>query len=151
VLLPPGMYFQPLPVVYVPRWEFTRHGGPETFGLAPFRGFAETPQAYGMVARITETDVDFYRPDVDRDLSFICGYHALEGSTDGRYAAWQQAALTARQLLLVTGRQEMPTAATVQATDPRVAYDQAWKVLRESSVAIVTTTPDHPAPLKLKF
>jgi hypothetical protein len=148
VLLPPGMYFQPLPLVYVPRWEFNRHGGPEIFGMAPFRSFVETPHVPGMVAHITETDVDLYRPDVDCDLSFICGYHACEGTTDGRYAAWQQAALTARRLLLVTGGQEMPTAATVQATGPHVAYDQAWKVLRESWVAIVTTTPDHPAPLK---
>ena len=43
VLLSPGMYFQPLPVAYVPMWEFNRHGGPETFGLAPFRSFAEIP------------------------------------------------------------------------------------------------------------
>jgi hypothetical protein len=148
VLLPPGMYFQPLPIVYVPRWEFNRHGGPETFGLAPFRSFAEIPQAQGMVAHITETDVDFYRPHVDRDLSFICGYYAGEGSTDGRYAAWQQAALTARRLLLFTGNREMPTGTTVQAIGPEGSYDAAWNVLHESSVAIVTTTPDSPAPLK---
>lgn len=121
VLLSPGMYFQPLPVAYVPMWEFNRHGGPETFGLAPFRSFAETPHVHGMVVHITETDVDLYRPDADRDLSFICGYHALAGTVDGRYAAWQQAALTARRLLLITGRQEMPTAATVAATGPPMA------------------------------
>jgi hypothetical protein len=142
------MYFQPLPVVYVPRWEFTRHGGPETFGLAPFRGFAEIPQAQGMVAHITETDVDFYRPDVDRDLSFICGYYALEGTADGRYATWQQAALTARRLLLITGRREMPTGASVEGIGPEGSCDEAWNVLCESSVAIVTTIPDYPAPLK---
>jgi hypothetical protein len=145
VLLPPGMYFQPLPVVYVPIWEFNRHGGPETFGLAPFRSFAETRHAHRMVAHITETDVDLHRPDVDRDLSFICGYHALEGTADGRYGAWQRAVLTARRLLLITGRHEMPTAATVQAIGPHAAYHQAWKVLHDSFVAIVTTTPDHPA------
>jgi hypothetical protein len=145
VLLPPGMYSQPLPVAYVPKWEFNRHGGPETFGLAPFRSLAETPQAQGMVAHITETDVDLYRPDVDRDLSFICGYHAIGGTSDGRYALWKQAALTARQLLLITGRREMPTAATVEATGPHAAYDQAWNVLHESCVALVTTTADHPA------
>ncbi|MCA1702110.1 MAG: hypothetical protein LC808_02110 [Actinobacteria bacterium] len=148
VLLPPGMFFQPLPVVYVPRWEFNRHGGPEACGLAPFRSFAETYQAHGMVAHITETDVDLYRPDVDRDLSFICGFHALEGTTDGRYAAWQQAALTARRLLLITGSREMPTGATVEAIGPQGSFDEAWNVLHESSVAIVTTTADHPAPLK---
>lgn len=148
VLLPPGMYCQPLPIVYVPKWEFNRHGGPETFGLAPFRSFAKTPQAQDMVAHVTETDVDFYRPNVDRDLSFICGYHALEGTADGRYAAWRQAALTARRLLLITGSREMPTGTTVQAVGPEGSYDAEWNVLHESSVAIVTTTADYPAPLK---
>jgi hypothetical protein len=142
------MYSQPLPVVYVPVWEFNRHGGPEAFGLAPFRGFSEVPLARGMVAHLTETDVDLYRPDVDRDLSFICGYHAIGGITDGRCAMWRQAALTAGRLLLITGRREMPTVATIQATGPHAAYDQAWKVLHESHVAIVTTTADHPSPVK---
>jgi len=148
VLLPPGVYFQPLPIVYVPRWEFNRHSGPETFGLAPFRSFGEIPRAQGMVAHITETDVDFYRPNVDRDLSFICGYHALGGTADSRYAAWQQTALTARRLLLITGSREMPTGTTVQASGPEGFYEAAWNVLCESSVAIVTTTADSPAPLK---
>lgn len=148
VLFQPGMYFQPLPVAYLPIWEFNRHGGPETFGFAPFRSFAEIRQAHGMVAHITDTDVDLYRPEVDRDLSFICGYHAVEGTTDGRYAAWKKAALTARRLLLITGRREMPTGPTARAAGAQASYDEAWEVLHESYVAVVTTTPDHPAPLK---
>ncbi|MGH3565961.1 MAG: hypothetical protein ACRDRH_07995 [Pseudonocardia sp.] len=87
----PGMYSQPLPIAYLPIWEFNRHGGPEAFGLFPFRSFAAIPQAHGMVAHITDTDVDLHRPGVDRDLSFIAGYHAVEGIADGRYAAWKQA------------------------------------------------------------
>ncbi len=85
------MYSQPLPIAYLPIWEFNRHGGPEAFGLFPFRSFAAIPQAHGMVAHITDTDVDLHRPGVDRDLSFIAGYHAVEGIADGRYAAWKQA------------------------------------------------------------
>ncbi len=147
VLFSPGMYSQPLPIAYIPLWEFNRHGGPETFGFAPFGSFADIPQAHGMVAHITDTDVDLYRPDVDPDLSFICGYHAVEGTTDGRYAAWKQAALTTRQLLLITGRREIPTGPRTPAANPPASYNQTWEVLHESHVAVVTTTPDHPAPL----
>jgi hypothetical protein len=128
-------------------WEFNRHGGPQTFGFAPFRGFTEIPQAHGMVAHIRDTDVDVYRPDVDPDLSFICGYHAVEGATDGRYAAWKRAALTTRRLLLITGHREISTGPTIQAANPQAFYHQAWEVLHESHVAIVTTTPNHPTPL----
>jgi hypothetical protein len=103
VLLPPGMYSQPLPIAYIPIWEFNRHGGPETFGFAPFGSVAEIPPAHGMLAHITDTDVDLYRPDLDPDLSFICGYHAVEGASDGRYAAWKQAALTCGARILDGG------------------------------------------------
>lgn len=65
VLFGPGMYSQPLPVAYLPIWEFHRHGGPEAFGFAPFRSFAEIPHAHGMVAHITDTDVDLHRPGDD--------------------------------------------------------------------------------------
>jgi hypothetical protein len=147
VLFPPGLYSQPLPIAYIPLWEFNRHGGPETFGFAPFRGFADIPPAHGMIAHITDTDVDLYRPDADPDLSFICGYHAVEGTTDGRYAAWTQAALTTRQLLLITGRREIPTGGSTHAATLQALYNHTWEVLHESHVAVVTTTPDHPAPL----
>jgi len=148
VLFQPGMCSQPLPIAYIPIWEFNRHGGPETFGFIPFRGFTDIPPAHGMVAHISDTDVDLYRLDIDPDLSFICGYHALEATTDGRYAAWKQAALTTRALLLITGHREIPTEASTQAANPQACYHQIWEVLRESHIAVVTTTPDHPAPLK---
>ncbi|MGH3976274.1 MAG: hypothetical protein ACRDS9_23565, partial [Pseudonocardiaceae bacterium] len=138
----------PLSIAYLPIWEFNRHGGPEAFGFAPFRSFAEIPQAQGMVAHVTDSDVDLYRPGLDRDLSFITGYHAVEGTTDGRYAAWKQAALDTRQLLLITGRREIPTGPAALAAGPKASEDEAWEVLRESHVAIVTVTPDHPYPLK---
>jgi hypothetical protein len=149
VLFPPGMYSQPLPIAYIPLWEFNRHGGPQTFGFAPFRSFADIPHAHGMLAHITDTDVDLYRPDLDPDLSFICGYHAVEATTDGRYAAWKRAVLTSRQLLLITGRREIPTGASTQAAHPQAFYHQTWEVLRESHVAVVTATLDHPVPLTL--
>lgn len=145
VLFRPGMYFQPLPIAYLPTWEFNPHGGPEAFGFAPFRSFAEIPQAQGMVAHITDTDVDLYRPDVDRDLSFITGYHAVDGTTDDRYIAWKQATLNTGQLLLITGRREIPTGPAALTAGPQASEDAAYEVLRESHVAIVTVTPDHPA------
>jgi hypothetical protein len=148
VLFGPGMYSQPLPVAYLPIWEFHRHGGPEAFGFAPFRSFAEIPHAHDMVAHITDIDVDLHRPGVDHDLSFIAGYHAVEGTTDGRYAAWRRAAFDTRQLLLITGRHEIPTGPAALAAGPQAAHDAAVKALRESHVAIVTVTPDHPCPLK---
>lgn len=144
VLFQPGMYCQPLPIAYIPIWEFNRHGGPEAFGFAPFRSFAEIPQAQGMVAHITDTDVDLYRPGGDRGLSFICGYHAVEGIADGRYAAWKQAAFDTRQLLLITGRREIPTGPTALAAGLQTSHDAALEALRESHVAVVTVTPDHP-------
>jgi hypothetical protein len=147
VLFPPGMYAQPLPIAYIPLWEFNRHGGPETFGFAPFGGFADIPPAHGMIAHVTDTDVDLYRPDVDPDLSFICGYHAVNGATDSRYTAWKQAALTTRQLLLITGRHEIPTEPNTPAANPQTSYHHTWEILHESHVAVVTTTPDHPVPL----
>jgi hypothetical protein len=100
-----------------------------------------------MIAHITATDVDLYRPDVDPDLSFICGYHAVDGATDSRYAAWKQAALATRHLLLITGRREIPTGASTPAANPQASYHQIWEVLHESHVAVVTTSPDHPVPL----
>jgi hypothetical protein len=146
ILFGPGLYNQPLPIAYVPIWEFNPHGGPEAFGLSPFRSFAEIPYAQGMVAHVTDTDVDLYRPDVDHDLSFIGGYHAAEGTTDSRYIAWKQAALNTRQLLLITGRREIPTGPSALAAGPQACHDKAWEALRESHVATVTVTPEHPAP-----
>jgi hypothetical protein len=100
-----------------------------------------------MIAHITDTEVDLYHPDLDPHLSFICGYHAIEATADARYATWKQAALTTRELLLITGRREIPTGPSIQAAHPQVSYHQIWEVLHESHVAVVTTTPDHPAPL----
>lgn len=145
ILFGPGLYNQPLPIAYVPIWEFNPHGGPEGFGLSPFRSFAEIPHAQGMVAHVSDTDVDLYRPGVDHDLSFIGGYHAVEGTTDGRYIAWKQAALNTGQLLLITGRREIPTGPAALVAGPQACHDKAWDALRESHVAIVTVTPDYPA------
>lgn len=145
VLFPAGMYSQPLPIAYIPIWEFNRHGGPETFGLTPFQDLAETPHAHDMIAHITDTDVDLHRPGIDPDLSFIAGYHSVDGHTDGRYATWKNAALDTGQILLITGRREIPTGPAAAALGRQASHDKAWEALRESHTAIVTTTPEPPA------
>jgi hypothetical protein len=87
ILFPPGLFNQPLPVVYMPVWELDRHGGPDTFGLTPFHSLTRTPTAHDLIAHVSDTDVDIHRPTGDPELSFIAGYHAGDAAADGRHTA----------------------------------------------------------------
>ena len=50
-------------------------------------------------------DVDLVRPDVDRDLSWICGYHYPEG--DPHFPAWCAEARRRGYILVASGEKDL--------------------------------------------
>jgi hypothetical protein len=99
----PGSFGQPLPGVFAPVMNFTRHGGPEAFGLGRLRdhglGVPADP-IKTLIARVSHTDIDLIDPAETAAFADIGGVHYSEGID----AAWRQAVLSHGILLLLTGR-----------------------------------------------
>jgi hypothetical protein len=124
VLFPPGVFGLPLPLAYVPLWEFTRHGGPEEFGFTRLDRRVMLPGAEGMTASITATDLDLVRPDEGEPDRLIAGYRAGEGSPNQRFfQGWRQSVLDAGGLIVMTGNQAIPNVLGASQEQDQLAYD----------------------------
>ena len=125
VLFHPGAFGLSVPMAYVPLWNFTSHGGPEEFGFRPLNKRIQAPFATGLVAHLTETDLDLVRPDeTDPSLAFITGYHDHgEPSSKGFFQTWRQAVLACSGLVVMTGDQAMPSMLGVSAEQDQLACE----------------------------
>lgn len=102
VIFQPGSFGQPFAGVFAPIANFTRHGGPEMFGLAQLRdqgmGISADP-IRTLAARVSRTDIDLIDPAEDAIDGQVGGVHYAEGI----HAAWRQAAARDGKVLLLTG------------------------------------------------
>ena len=102
VIFQPGSFGQPFAGVFAPIANFTRHGGPEMFGLAQLRdqdmGISADP-IRTLAARVSRTDVDLIDPAEDAVNGQVGGVHYSEGI----HAAWRRAAARDGKVLLLTG------------------------------------------------
>jgi len=137
VLLRQGSLGLALPLAYVPAASFRAHGGAEAFGfttfLPPSAPINEPSLARGLAAELTATDLDLIRPDVDRELGWICGYRPGPDSPD-IFEAWGEEARRHGYILVASGEKDLPT------TGPDCAK-RAFEVLMDSVVAAVALTP----------
>jgi hypothetical protein len=137
VLLRQGSLGLALPLAYVPAASFRAHGGAEAFGftafLPPGAPINEPSLARGLAAELTATDLDLIRPDVDRELGWICGYRPGPGSHEA-FGAWGNEVRRYGYILVASGGKDLPT------TGPDCA-ERAFKVLMDSVVAAVPLTP----------
>ncbi|MEU8104491.1 hypothetical protein AB0C18_12305 [Nonomuraea muscovyensis] len=141
VLLPAGIFGQPLPLAYVPQFSFTRLGGPEAFGFVPAPDrFADVPIAVGLAADVTLTDVDLFQPHLDEGLDFVGGYRPTR---DPLYRDWHAAAHSNGRILVITGHQDLPAGPAHRHDDPRDLMERVHRVVKESFVAIVPVSKTH--------
>ena len=137
VLLRKGSLGLALPLAYVPAASFRAHGGAEAFGfttfLPPGAPINEPSLARGLAAELSATDLDLIRPDVDREIGWICGYRAGPDS-DGIFEAWGEEARRHGYILVASGGKDLPT------TGPDCAK-RAFEVLMDSVVAAVPLAP----------
>jgi hypothetical protein len=99
----PGSFGQPLPGIFAPASAFTRHGGPDVFGLSRLRDhdFSVAAEAIGtLIARVSRTDIDLFDPAEAPPFNWLGGVHYDEGIRDD----WRKAALSQGRVLLLTGR-----------------------------------------------
>ncbi|MET9340302.1 hypothetical protein [Nonomuraea sp. NPDC003804] len=145
-LLPAGIFGQPLPLAYVPQFNFTRLGGPEAFGFVPAPDhIADVPIAIGLAADVTRTDVDLFQPHLDEGLDFVAGYRAIGGQM---YDAWHAAAHTSGQILVITGHQDFPAGPEHRYDNLRDLMERLFQVVKDSYAAIVplSKTPRYASP-----
>jgi hypothetical protein len=125
----PGSFGQPLAGVYVPLATFTRHGGPEMFGMAKLRdhGMAVPAEpAQALAAQVSRTDIDLVDPTLDVASGQIGGVHYHEGIRD----AWRKAAIRTGHVLVLTGHRLPPSSSPL-----------AWDELGDLWAAVVAVTP----------
>jgi hypothetical protein len=99
----PGSLGQPLAVVFAPEPNFTRHGGPDAFGLSRLgdNGLAVPAEPVRtVIARVSRTDIDLIDPAEAEPFNWLGGVHYREGV----HPAWRESAVSNRQILLLTGR-----------------------------------------------
>ena len=136
VLLREGSLGLAAPLVYIPAMSFRSHGGARAFGftafLPPGGPINEPSLARGLAAELTATDLDLIRPDVDRGLGWICGYHCAEDDED--FPEWCREARRHGYILAASGEKDLPV------TGPDCA-SRAFQVLMESVVAAVPLAP----------
>jgi hypothetical protein len=124
VLFPPGVFGLSVPVAYVPLWEFTRHGGPGEFGFTRLDQRVIIPDAEGITASVTATDLDFVRPDEGEPDRLIAGYRAGEGLADQQFFhIWRQSVLDAGGLIVMTGNRAIPNVLGASQEQDQLAYD----------------------------
>ncbi|MEV4091273.1 hypothetical protein [Streptosporangium saharense] len=147
VLLPAGIFGQPLPLAYMPQFNFTHLGGPEAFGFVRTpEQFADVPPALGLAAEVTLTDVDLFQPHLDEGLNFVGGYRVPDGATDPGYTAWRKTAHAHGRILVITGHQDFPAGPEFRHDHPQVVVERARQVVRSSYAAtvLVSETPRRP-------
>lgn len=141
VMLPAGALGQPLPVAYVPQFNFAPHGGPETLGFIPTPGsYAAIPTTPLLVGTATATDFDLLHPHLDDQLNFVAGYRTSAEYADG-FTAWQQAAHAHGRVLVITGHRDLPAGPEIADRDPHTLAEQIQQALRDSYAAIVPLSP----------
>jgi hypothetical protein len=99
----PGSFCQPLPVVFAPVTNFTRHGGPDAFGLGRLGDHDLSVPAQAirtLLAKVSRTDIDLIDTAGAPPLNWLGGVHY----SNGVHAGWREAALSRGQVLLLTGR-----------------------------------------------
>jgi hypothetical protein len=137
VLLRQGSLGLALPLAYVPTASFRAHGGAEAFGfttfLPPGAPINEPSLARGLAAELSATDLDLIRPDVDRELGWICGYRPGPGSHEV-FRAWGSEARRHGYILVASGEKDLPT------TGPDCAK-RALEILLDSVVGAVPLIP----------
>jgi hypothetical protein len=124
----------------MPLWSLSMHGGPEVFGFERLNSGYIGAQATGMVATITEADLDFIRPaERDPQISFIAGYRDdSAGSPHSQFTEWRNSAIQCGGVVAIAGPREMPS--TVGASSGNNAL--AWEALHDSWGAIVSLGGD---------
>ncbi|WUI01563.1 hypothetical protein OHR68_07005 [Spirillospora sp. NBC_00431] len=148
VLLPPGAFGQPLPLAYVPQFNFTPHGGPETFGFVPTPetysevpvALADIPIARNLVGDATPTDFDLFQPRLDPGLNFVAGYHAPASESIDSFTAWQQAAHAHGRVLVLTGHHDLPAGPELIHQPLQNIRENTSQALQTSHAAIIPLT-----------
>jgi hypothetical protein len=109
-LFKPGAFGLAVPIAYVPLWYFRRYGGPERFGFVHMGQPVELPAANGMVADLTNTDIDLIEPDARQVGEIIAGYRDSDrGLEDSFFRQWRETVVACEGLVVMTGEQEMPS------------------------------------------
>ncbi|MFF9309520.1 hypothetical protein ACF1BS_01250 [Streptomyces sp. NPDC014748] len=135
VLFPAGVFGIPFPVAYMPLWNLEVHGGPEAFGFERLDSDSIGARATGMVAELTDSDLDLMRPtESDPQISFIAGYRDNSaGSIDSQFAKWRISALKSGGIVVIAGPREMPSVIGAGSGNNELA----WKAVRDSWGALV--------------
>ncbi len=139
VLLMEGALGLPTPpIAYVPALNLKRHGGPQAFSFTALAGFGreptQIPVARGLVARITDVDVDLVRPG-DETGGFVAGYRNRGGPSDETFAAWRAAAARQGRILVITGSRDI-------LPGPDTDLTHIVDVVRASRGAVVPLTSE---------
>jgi hypothetical protein len=141
VLFPAGTFGQPYAVAYVPIWNFDHLGGPAAFGLEPVtlrsQGLGPVPAAQNLAVDVTSTDVDFFQPELDKDINLVAGYRVPGGRPDAHFTAWRQMAMQAGRVLLLAGSKDMPAGKALLDEDPNDVMKRVMEALRASHAALV--------------
>jgi hypothetical protein len=120
----PGSFCQPLPGVFAPVANFTRHGGPDTFGLSRLGDHdlsvpAEVVKT--LLARVSRTDIDLIDPAEAPPFNWLGGVHYSEGV----HAGWREAALSGGRVLLLTGH-SLPAQPPAEPLAAREILSDLW-------------------------
>ncbi len=120
----PGSLGQPLPVIFAPVANFTRHGGPDAFGLCRLGDHNLSVSAEAIktvVARVSRTDIDLIDPAEAPPLNWLGGVHYSKGV----HIDWRKAAASYGHVLLVTGR-SLPLQPPADALAARKILEDLW-------------------------
>ncbi|MFL4907338.1 hypothetical protein ACJ6WF_30085 [Streptomyces sp. MMS24-I2-30] len=140
VLFPAGAFGIPFPVAYMPLWNLAVHGGPEVFGFERLDSGFIGAQAAGMVAEVTETDLDLLRPaESDPQISFIAGYRDdAASSTHSQFSQWRNSAIQCGGIVAIAGPREMPSVVGPSSGNNALA----WEIIHDSWGALVPLSGD---------
>lgn len=123
----PGSFGQPLPGIFAPASAFTRHGGPDAFGLSHLgdHGLAVAAEAIRTVtARVSKTDIDLFDPAETPPFNWLGGVHYDKGIHDD----WLKAALSQGRVLLLTGR-SLPSQPPANPLAAHGGLDDLWAAI----------------------
>ena len=126
----PGVFGLSVPLAYVPLWNFRGHGGPGKFGFTLLGERVQLPLAEGMVANLTDTDIDLIKSkESDRLGGLVAGYRDPDRQhEDSFFRQWRDEVVACEGLVVMTGERDMPA---ILGADPE--RDRlAWKALGQS-------------------
>ncbi|MBC9719466.1 hypothetical protein H9Y04_43865 [Streptomyces sp. TRM66268-LWL] len=142
-LLMPGAFDIPLPVAYMPIWNLTPHGGAQAFGFTYLEVADHIPVATGMVASLSERDIDLVRPgERDPHLTLLAGFRAVSAEEREFFSQWREAVLENGAVVVIAGVKDLPVGPGVGL--PELLAGQ--KIVSESWAAVVPVSDEQLLP-----